>query len=267
MHGNDIVPDICYIAIIAGIRTYKNTNKIVNRIMIIITDAHVSETNGSQTAFFEMLDFFKDGQQDIVFLGDIFDLWMALPRYENDIHHRFVAWCREQKKQRTIGFLEGNHEFYLAAGKPQAFSWCSAGAWYRDDTGSLFVHGDQVNRRDRNYLIFRKLIRNRLTQRILYYLPCGPRLAEVVKRRLKQTNHQFKKNFPRREIEAFAESRFAEGADPIFMGHFHREYVYRNPASKALYVLPDWQSTRKVTVFDQKAKQATFLNWQEISGI
>jgi len=234
--------------------------------MIIITDAHVSKTNGNDATFFEMLELVKGGQQDIIFLGDIFDLWMALPRYENDIHHAFVAWCREQKRQRTIGFLEGNHEFYLAAEKSEAFSWCSADAWYRDAAGSLFVHGDQVNRRDKNYLVFRKLIRNRLTRRILCHLPGGPRLAQTVKRRLKQTNHRFKINFPRAEIEAFAESRFAEGADPIFMGHFHREYVYRNRDAKALYILPDWYSTRKVTVFDQKTKKAAFRHWNQVSG-
>ena len=234
--------------------------------MIIITDAHVSKANGNHATFFEMLEYFKGIQQDIVFLGDIFDLWMALPGYENHIHHQFVAWCREQKRQRTIGFLEGNHEFYLAAVKSEAFSWCSADAWYRDDTGSLFVHGDQVNRRDRSYLVFRQLIRNRLTRRILCHLPGGPRLAETVRRRLKQTNHQFKIHFPRVEIEAFADARFAEGADPIFMGHFHREYIYRNPDSKALYILPDWYSTQKVTVFDPKAREAVFLDWKEIRG-
>ncbi len=234
--------------------------------MIIITDAHVSEPNGNHETFFEMLEFLKSDPRDIVFLGDIFDLWIALPGYEIDLHHEFIAWCREQKGQCTIGFLEGNHEFYLAAGRSEAFSWCSANAWYQDDTGSLFVHGDQVNRRDTNYLVFRKLIRNRLTRRVLCYLPCGPRLAETVKRRLKQTNHRFKINFPRAEIEAFADSRFAEGADPIFMGHFHREYVYRNQDAKALYILPDWYSTQKVTVFDQKARKATFSHWKEISG-
>jgi UDP-2,3-diacylglucosamine pyrophosphatase LpxH len=234
--------------------------------MIIITDAHVSKANGNHVTFFEMLASFNGGQEDIVFLGDIFDLWMALPRYQNDIHHKFVAWCREQKRQRTIGFLEGNHEFYLASGQSQAFSWCSADVWYQDDTGSLFVHGDQVNRRDRSYLVFRKLIRNRLTRRILCYLPGGPGLAETAKRMLKQTNHRFKMHFPRAEIEAFAESRFAEGADPIFMGHFHREYVYHNPDSKALYILPDWYSTQKVTVFDHQAKKAVFLHWKQISG-
>jgi UDP-2,3-diacylglucosamine hydrolase len=124
----------------------------------------------------------------------------------------------------------------------------------------------QINRRDRNYLVFRKLMRNRMTQFILNYLPFGPRLVEAVKQLLKQTNNEFKINFPQQEIEDFAESRFAEGADPIFMGHFHREFIYRNPDSKSLYILPDWFSTQKVTVFDQISKKATFLHWNQISG-
>ncbi|MEJ2365241.1 MAG: hypothetical protein P8017_11290, partial [Deltaproteobacteria bacterium] len=65
----------------------------------------------------------------LVFLGDIFDLWVALPRYEDDAQRQFVAWCREQKKHRTIGFMEGNHEYYLARNRAQDFSWCSAAAW------------------------------------------------------------------------------------------------------------------------------------------
>jgi UDP-2,3-diacylglucosamine pyrophosphatase LpxH len=50
------------------------------------------------------------------------------------------------------------------------------------------------------------------------------------------------------------------------MGHFHREYTYRRPGSKSLYILPDWYSTQKVTVFDQKSQKATFLHWRQISG-
>ena len=75
------------------------------------------------------------------------------------------------------------------------------------------------------------------------------------------------KVFARKGYKAASLQDVAEGADPIFMGHFHREYIYRNPESKVLYILPDWYSTRKVTIYDQKAKKATFLHWQEISGI
>jgi UDP-2,3-diacylglucosamine pyrophosphatase LpxH len=234
--------------------------------MIIITDAHISKASGNHATFFKMLEFFEDIQQDLIFLGDIFELWVALPGYESDIHHAYIEWCRDQKKYRTIGFMEGNREYYLAAEKPQAFSWCSADAWYRDEAGNLFVHGDQINRRDKNYLAFRKLLKNRVAQFILNCLPFGPRLTESFKRRLSHTNTAFRLHLPRDEIKTFADSRFAEGVESIFVGHFHREYAYRNPDSKALYIMPDWFSTQKVTLFDQESQKATYLHWEQISA-
>ena len=33
----------------------------------------------------------ENTEQDLIFLGDIFDLWVALPRYETDIHNNFIS--------------------------------------------------------------------------------------------------------------------------------------------------------------------------------
>ena len=117
--------------------------------MIIIADAHVSKAKGNHAAFFKMLEVLERNNEDLIFLGDIFELWIALPRYEENIHRDFIAWCRKQKKYRTIGYMEGNREYYLSNERGQAFTWCSTDAWWRDDAGALFVHGDQINRKDK----------------------------------------------------------------------------------------------------------------------
>jgi len=234
--------------------------------MIIITDAHISKAAGNHATFFRMLESLEENRQDLIFLGDIFDLWVALPRYEDDAQRHFVAWCREQKKHRAIGFMEGNHEYYLARNRAQDFSWCSAAAWRREDSGTLFVHGDQINYRDRNYLRFRKIAKNPVAQFIMRVLPLGPRMAESLKHGLKNTNMDFRLHLPREEINLFADARFAEGIDTIFVGHFHQEYTYRNSVSKSLYVLPDWFSTEKVTLFDQKLRTADGVHWKQIRG-
>src|SRR5210317_281851 len=49
--------------------------------MIIITDAHISKAKGNHAIFFKMLESLEKNNQDLIFLGDIFDLWVALPRY------------------------------------------------------------------------------------------------------------------------------------------------------------------------------------------
>ena len=80
--------------------------------MIIITDAHVSKIKGNDASFLKMLEALEKNSQDLIFLGDIFDLWIALPRYEDDIHREFISWCREQKNiepsviwQATMNFI------------------------------------------------------------------------------------------------------------------------------------------------------------------
>jgi UDP-2,3-diacylglucosamine hydrolase len=234
--------------------------------MIIITDAHISKAAGNHATFFRMLASLESHQQDLIFLGDIFDLWVALPRYEDDAQRQFVAWCREQKKHRTIGFMEGNHEYYLARNRAQDFSWCSAAAWRRVNSGTLLVHGDRINKRDRNYLWFRMIAKNPVAQFIMRVLPLGPRMAASLKRGLKNTNMNFRLQLPREEIDLFADARFAEGIDTIFVGHFHREYTYHHSDFKTLYVLPDWFSTGIVTVFDEKLRTACGVHWKQLSA-
>jgi UDP-2,3-diacylglucosamine pyrophosphatase LpxH len=234
--------------------------------MIIVTDAHVSKAQKNHTAFFEMLDFFENCHHDLIFLGDIFELWVALADYESDIHHDFIEWCHEQKKYRNIGFVEGNHEYYLATERAQAFSWISSDAWYWNDSRTLFVHGDQINYRDRFHLAFRKLFKNQMAKVIVNSLPFGPKYVESFKQRLKHTNTKFRLHLPLEEIKFFAEARFAEGFNTIFVGHFHQEYIYCNSDAKLLYILPDWFSSQKVTLFNQKSKETTFLHWKQINS-
>ncbi len=232
--------------------------------MIIITDAHVSKIRGNHSTFFQMLASIERTDHDLIFLGDIFDLWIALPRYEEEIHKKFINWCRQQKHIRTIGYLEGNHEFYLASERIRTFAWCSGEAWYRDDAGLLLTHGDQINRKDRKYLLFNKVIKSNIIKYILRYLPYGPDIASSVKRQLKKTNKKFRIQIPWDEIRFFAAARFAEGADTILVGHFHQESVLPNHESKKLYILPDWLSTQKVTVYEKTSQKLSVMHWKEL---
>ena len=232
--------------------------------MIIVTDAHISKSRANHAAFFKMLAAIERTEHDLVLLGDIFDLWIALPRYEEDLHIKFATWCLEQKDRRTIGYLEGNHDFFLASQRAETFTWCSNGAWRQDDDGILFVHGDQINRKDLKYLSFRKLTKNSIVKLILRYLPYGPDIAKSFKRELKKTNKKFRIHIPLDEIKFFADSRFAEGIDIGFVGHFHQEYCYNNPESKQFYVLPDWLATQKITLYQDNPKKISTMHWREL---
>lgn len=235
--------------------------------MIIIADTHLSPTKGNIPEFFQMLDTFKKNNEDLVFLGDIFDLWIALPRYESDFHRKFLAWCREQRNHRIIGFIEGNHEFFVAEERKKSFSWCSNASEWRDENGILFAHGDRINRKDRNYLFFRKLSKNKITKILIRHLPFGPSLAESLKLGLKKTNQKFRGNLPEDEIAKFAEARFAGDVKTIFVGHFHWKYHYRNVQNKALYIVPDWYCTGQVTLYEKKTGRVGIYRWKELSRL
>ena len=232
--------------------------------MIIIADAHVDADSGNVSDFFQMLRAIEKTDHDVIFLGDIFDLWVALPRYEKDIHRAFLSWCREQKKDRIVGFIEGNHEYFVADEKKDYFTWCSDAPSWRDEKDNLFCHGDQINPRDKNYLRFRKAIKNKISKTIFRLLPFGPRIGELFKYHLKKTNLEFRKQLPKEAISNFAEAQFDQGVNMIFVAHFHQNYRYRNRQAKGLYVLSGWFKTKQVTLYETASEEISSLGWREI---
>lgn len=231
--------------------------------MILIADAHVNPAQGTHRPFFRMLEALGDTPEEIVFLGDVFDLWIALPRYEQAVHRRFLAWCRARKTDRKIGYIEGNHEFFLAEEKNDAFTWATSRAGRIDGRGNLFCHGDRINRRDRNYLRFRRLTKNRIVKQLLRILPSGPFWAETIKKNLRHTNQAFRKALPREEILRFLRAAREAGVKRVFAGHFHQEAFFRCGGTR-LHILPDWRTTRRITRFNPQTGQVTHAHWEAL---
>lgn len=210
--------------------------------VILVTDAHVGAAEESAAGFFRMLERLGGVAGDIVFLGDIFDLWIALDPYETEIHRQFLAWCRRQKRTRSVGFMEGNHEFFVARGTRAAcFSWCTDRPWRREG-GVLYVHGDRIDRRDVPHLAFRGLTRNPLSQAVLRFLPGGPKLARGIKRLLERPRAAPPAELPAESIGRFAAARRAAGSHTVLVGHFHREGSMPAGPGGTLYLLPDRKS-------------------------
>lgn len=231
--------------------------------MILIADAHVSPERGNVAPFLDMLSRLSRTREDIAFLGDIFDLWIALSRYENRLHRHFLDWCRSARQGRRIGFIEGNHEFYVARNRSDAFSWCTDAPWHQDGNGSLFCHGDRINRQDHQYLRFRRISRHPLTEAALRTVPAGPRVAESIRRGMKHANQAMKKWFPDGEIARFAAARFREGESVLYIGHFHRGFIGGAPGRR-LCLVPPWFREGRVMVTDPRTGEAHCRHWTEV---
>jgi len=234
--------------------------------LIIVSDAHVSATHGNSDAFFDMLDALAETDRDLLFLGDIFDLWISLPRYEEPMQRAFLAWCARQRDRREIGFVEGNHEFFVAERQAHHFSWASGDG--RRMGALLAVHGDLINRADKNYLRFRRLAKNPLTKTLTRFMPFGPDLAVRLKRRLSYTNQAFRIGLPYEALNEYARHWFRQGVETILVGHFHEKYHFQGERGGHLYVLPDWYASGEISLFDRDAGGLKSLPWRQlVSGL
>ena len=111
---------------------------------LMIADAHLT-CLGPEDEFFRVLDDVSrlPGDIGIIFLGDIFDLWIALRGYENGEHRRFLEWCRREKSNREVVFLEGNHEFFVAKKYADNFTYIGEDSF--QDGLLQWLHGDRIN--------------------------------------------------------------------------------------------------------------------------
>jgi UDP-2,3-diacylglucosamine hydrolase len=234
--------------------------------MLIIADAHLDESIGNTADFFHMLDRIALTSHDVVLLGDTFDLWIGLDRYETPLHRDFLAWCKIQKTKRTLGFVEGNHEYFIADERCHYFTWCSQTARRSDDGKMLFCHGDMINAEDVNYLHFRKLMKNRWTKALVRPIPLGPALTKAVKRRLKTTNLKFRQSIPSAQISKFAERHFQDGIVTVFSGHFHETLCYssENNPGWTFYTIPPWYKSGEVGLYNSSSASLRCCHWKEI---
>ena len=120
---------------------------------ILIADSHLQGGTEKTACFFRMLDALAARKPaGIIFLGDIFELWIALDGYEIPEQKCFADWCRRHSAELEIGFIEGNHEFFVSETHADAFSWITDTRHDLNRTVRL-MHGDTVNRRDWKYLL------------------------------------------------------------------------------------------------------------------
>lgn len=237
---------------------YKHVQKL-----ILLADSHIASEAQSKELFI-FLDAVSrlDNSFGIIFLGDIFELWIALKKYENETHKRFLEWCKEEKKRRPVIFIEGNHEFYIAKTRREFFTDASDRFCRLNDL--KFIHGDLINRKDRNYYLLRGALRNCFTRTLLRITGSwiGPIVAEKVRSGLKHTNREHKSFFPEYHAEKFMEKELAADEKRIFMGHFHTRRTLEKNDLRA-EVLPDATDKLITAVYDIEKDSFELAPWRE----
>jgi len=237
------------------------------REILVVADVHLnSEDPEAREAFYGFLDreAVGNGLGTIVFLGDLFDLWLGPPRLQ-EAHHRELALRLGALRARgmQLAYIEGNRDLFVARHQRGLFHRVAEGGLLLRRGGRRFslVHGDRLNRIDYNYRAWNMLVRNRAAHLLLRFLPRGwtLRAAAALEHRLRGTNRRFRTYFPHTQCERYAREQFRRGADVVLMGHFHRRLHFDFPDLDAdeggarggeVYVVPDWLTRRAALRID-----------------
>ena len=242
---------------------------------ILVADSHLSgeDTDPATGEFFVMLDRIasfilrqkKDSRPALVFLGDIFELWIAVRGYENSCHERFLAWCGKYKEEFPVYFIEGNHEFFVTGRYGKNFSCCTAGQIERD--GVVFLHGDLINLTDWKYRSLRILLRNPFTAFLLYLFADsgGKSVAEKIRNTLKGSNLENKKYFPFSFMKERAYSLFKNDKGILIAGHFHDQHIFSSENGlQHIYTLPAWKRENGYIGCLSSDGKMTVFPWQKL---
>jgi len=222
----------------------------------LVADSHLGDARASVPEFVAMLRSLAPASA-VVFMGDLFQVWLALPKYWDAQARAVLDGFRvlQAAGTRTI-FVVGNREFFLprtpgdARARGLPFDAIVPGAAVLTWAGRRYglTHGDVISLRDTQYLKWRHFSRGRAFEALFRAMPGGVarRIARRLERAMSTTNREIKIQYPAEELRAFARLALP-GLDGFFVGHFHRDEVISAPGqTAALRIVPDWFSRKTV---------------------
>lgn len=220
-----------------------------NNKLILVADAHLNDPEKEET-FFRMLERFRTlpPSYPVIFLGDIYDLWFALPGYESESQKRFLQWCKEEKDKRVVLFLEGNHEFFVTQNRKKYFTAINS---RKITVGNIqFRHGDRINTADWKYFLLRLVLRNPITALIMILgRSIGMSVAWKLREKLRHTNQHHKKTFPEKYVRKTMRRVSRKNIHTLIAGHFHHAGTLEEK-SCLMYILPAYAVNGEIGLYN-----------------
>ncbi len=199
----------------------------------VVADAHLGGPGGPAGPLIEQLRALPDrGCRSLLFLGDLFHVWVGARRYETEEIRAVVPVIAELRRQGIgVAYIEGNRDFFLE-GSPYEEAFDRIDTEISFTLGSrryLAVHGDGLDERDWNYRFWRWLSKSAPSRLLFRRLPrrLARRVVYSTEERLSQTNFKHKVEIPEKVLRDYGQTRLAEGHDVLLLGHFHDPCRYR----------------------------------------
>lgn len=222
--------------------------------LVFVGDVHLDRSDLHLEAFLGFLAGLGRTTSRLVFLGDLFNLWIGGREMEQP-YQRAVADQLEMLRRggMVVRYVEGNRDYRIASAYVgSALDDAGLDGVSEEFGGRRFraIHGDLANPSDRYYRCWRKLSRSSLCWTLFRLLPRGRRMqfAEYLERRLRKSNPEYKRSFPEREVRDYGAGFLREGFDTVVLGHFHveKELTCETDGMPGrILVLPEWRESRR----------------------
>jgi len=222
--------------------------------LVFVGDVHLDRDDVHLEVFLSFLDGLRPTVGRVVFMGDLFNVWIGRRELEQP-HQRAVVERLESMRRDgiVIRYIEGNRDYRIEDAYVGLALDDSTPGGIEERIGDrrLFaIHGDLANPRDRQYRAWRRLSRSSLAWMILRGVPRRRRMrfVETLEDRLRRANLDFKQEFPEADVRAYASGFLGQGYDAIVLGHFHVEKdLAASPPSPPgrILVLPEWKEGRR----------------------
>lgn len=209
----------------------------VKKDWIFIADAHLSGTKAEEIdVLLRFLRSEKEGLECLVILGDMFEFFFgfkqSVQNKELSPFSNYYPIFEELKDLYNQGvkikYFEGNHDFFINSFFLKRFAmdvevYPDASEENLGGKKAFIAHGDISNQKDYSYRIFRRLLKNRLSYRIIQI--AGPKLsckvAEILNKRSYQKSHSGTPYGVLPAFREFARKKFLEGFEIVILGHSH----------------------------------------------
>ncbi|WP_286708515.1 UDP-2,3-diacylglucosamine diphosphatase [Psychrobacter sp. UBA2514] len=234
---------------------------------VLISDLHLSPQEPALVqAFLALLDdcLALPALKRLFILGDWFEVWLGDDMYlsllkekrseDEQMAHWLTPLIAKLKQLRINGceilVMHGNRDFLLGQPFCNLFGGELISEPYTLTVGQQsyrLEHGDALCTDDKKYQLFRKIMRNRLTQWYLLNKSLEKRLAIADNMRKKSQQNNATKAAYIMDVNDEAVRQAITDSDALLHGHTHRPDIHHITADKKRYVLGDWRLLDKDT--------------------
>jgi len=218
-------------------------------------------------SFLGFLDSETERMGYLVILGDLFEFLFGFKNhFSKEKPSAFTDYLPVFNKLQSlyhkgirIIYFEGNHDFFLHSFFSEQFGM-EVDVYpngHKERLGgkeAYIAHGDLSNPKQWTYRIFRRILKNSWTYRLIHL--AGPRLSRRIAQRLSDMSYQKYHNAvssnPPPAFKAFAHQKFLEGFEIVILGHSHfpEEIEEWIEGRRCLYLnVGDWMTHRSFLRF------------------